>query len=67
MRFNLPRSNPTTTSPSMTMTGVDMYPRAFNSSMAEGSTTTFLSRNGTPLRERNSFAASQDVHPLPLL
>lgn len=48
-RSIFPRSKPTTTSPSMTVTGVAWYPSFRSSSSAAGLVRMFLSVNATPL------------------
>lgn len=45
-------------SPTM-VTGTVRNPRAISSPYAEGSSSTFLSSNSRPARERNSFTRSQ--------
>jgi hypothetical protein len=47
-RSSLPRSNPTTTSPPPTVTGVARYPRRWSSVRAAASSRMFLSTNGIP-------------------
>ncbi len=56
-------SNPTTTSPSMTVTGVVATPRRSSSSIAAGSSTMFRAWNGMPCWVRNSSTRRQKIQP----
>lgn len=60
---NFARSNPTTASPSIRVTGVARKPNLINSSSAFLSARISFATNCTPLRERNSFSWSQLPHP----
>src|SRR5262249_46616240 len=61
-RCSRPRSNPTTISSSIVMTGTASRPvRPINSMRASVSSATFLAVNSTPWDERNSFAAWHDI------
>lgn len=64
IRWSFPRSNPTITSLSTTITGVARRPIFWtSSSIALGSSATLRSVNGIWWCERNSFAARHAAHP----
>ncbi len=61
-RCSFPRSKPTTTSPSTTMTGVAIFPESrIISCRAAASCEISMLVYGIPLAERNSLAALQDA------
>ena len=56
-------SKPSTGSPSMTVTGVALNPRAMSSSSQRGSCVMSRDSKGMPFRERNSFSRSHGPQP----